>query len=271
MLRSGSRTPTARPRLARSAARTHGLDGDLLAGNTPSESTGTAQHPLNHRRVRPDPGSADADERDHLQTVSSSVITRAMATGMPIGVHAASGAQATRYTEQGATITTAAVDDSALTDTVGRHLGLARASRPGTRTASAESRRFTRHRPRRPGKTAKMALAVRVLTAAVVCAVVMAALAWMLQRRLIYLPTGHPAAAPEQVLEGGSAVVLRRFSWPALFAATPLLRCPPRHDRETQRISGWVRRQGGDDVPLVGRCRCRASLQPSMPGNVPSR
>jgi uncharacterized protein len=53
-----------------------------------------------------------------------------------------------------------------------------------------------------------MALVVRVLTVAVVCAVVVAALAWMLQRRLIYLPTGHPTAAPEQVLEGGSAVVL---------------------------------------------------------------
>jgi len=36
-----------------------------------------------------------------------------------------------------------------------------------------------------------MALAVRVLTAAVVCAVVVTALAWMLQRRLIYLPTGQ--------------------------------------------------------------------------------
>jgi uncharacterized protein len=53
-----------------------------------------------------------------------------------------------------------------------------------------------------------MALAVRVLTAAVVCVVVVTAFAWMLQRRLIYLPTGQPAAAPEQVLEGGSAVVL---------------------------------------------------------------
>ena len=53
-----------------------------------------------------------------------------------------------------------------------------------------------------------MALAVRVLTAAVVCAVVVAAFAWVLQRRLIYLPAGQPAAAPEQLLEGGSAVVL---------------------------------------------------------------
>ena len=53
-----------------------------------------------------------------------------------------------------------------------------------------------------------MALAMRLLTAAVVCVVVVAALAWVLQRRLIYLPAGQPTAAPEQVLEGGSAVVL---------------------------------------------------------------
>jgi 4-hydroxy-2-oxoheptanedioate aldolase len=72
-------------------------------------------------------GRADAD--DHMQTVISSVIARAVAAGMPVGVHAASGAQANRYAEQGATIITAAVDDSALTDTVRRQLGIARASR----------------------------------------------------------------------------------------------------------------------------------------------
>ena len=43
---------------------------------------------------------------------------------------------------------------------------------------------------------------------AVVCAVVVTALAWMLQRRLTDLPTGQPTPAPEQLLEGGSAVVL---------------------------------------------------------------
>lgn len=59
--------------------------------------------------------------------------------GMPVRVRAASDARANRHTEQGATIITAAVDDSALTDTVERQLGLARASRPGTRTASAEN------------------------------------------------------------------------------------------------------------------------------------
>lgn len=71
-------------------------------------------------------GRADPDDRDHMQTVISSVVTRAVASGMPVGVHAASGAQANRYAEQGATIITAAVDTIALTDTVQRQLTLAR-------------------------------------------------------------------------------------------------------------------------------------------------
>ena len=49
---------------------------------------------------------------------------------------------------------------------------------------------------------------MRVLAVAVVLAVVVVALAWVLQRQLIYLPAGRPAVAPEQVLEGGSAVGL---------------------------------------------------------------
>ena len=53
-----------------------------------------------------------------------------------------------------------------------------------------------------------MALGVRVLAVAVVLALVVVGLAWVLQRRLIYLPSGSPAAAPEQVLEGGSKVAL---------------------------------------------------------------
>ncbi len=51
--------------------------------------------------------------------------------------------------------------------------------------------------------SSNMALAVRILTAAVV-----SAFAWIFQRRMIYLPAGQPTAAPEQLLEGGSAVVL---------------------------------------------------------------
>ena len=43
---------------------------------------------------------------------------------MRVGVHAANGAQANRYAEQSATIITAALDDSALTDTAGRQLAI---------------------------------------------------------------------------------------------------------------------------------------------------
>jgi uncharacterized protein len=57
-------------------------------------------------------------------------------------------------------------------------------------------------------QTARVAMAVRVLAVAVVLAVVLVALAWTLQRRLIYLPSGRPPVTPEQVLEGGSAVDL---------------------------------------------------------------
>jgi 4-hydroxy-2-oxoheptanedioate aldolase len=61
-----------------------------------------------------------------MQTVITSTITRVVNAGMAVGVHAASGTQASRYTEQGATIVTAAVDTVALTDTVQRQLALAR-------------------------------------------------------------------------------------------------------------------------------------------------
>jgi 4-hydroxy-2-oxoheptanedioate aldolase len=71
---------------------------------------------------------ADPDDREHMQTVISSIIARAVVAGMPVGVHTASGVQANRYAEQGATIVTAAVDTVALTDTVQGQLALAQAS-----------------------------------------------------------------------------------------------------------------------------------------------
>jgi 4-hydroxy-2-oxoheptanedioate aldolase len=75
-------------------------------------------------------GRADPAERDHMQAVISSVITRAVAAGVPVGVHAPSGgAQANRYAEQGATIVTAAVDISVLTAGVQQQLALVRTSR----------------------------------------------------------------------------------------------------------------------------------------------
>jgi 4-hydroxy-2-oxoheptanedioate aldolase len=64
---------------------------------------------------------------DHMQAVISSVIARAVAAGMPVGVHApGGGAQADRYAAQGATIVTAAVDTVALTEAVQQHLALVR-------------------------------------------------------------------------------------------------------------------------------------------------
>ena len=74
-------------------------------------------------------GRSDPTDRDHMQAVISSVITRAVAAGMPVGVHAPSGgAQARGYAEQGATIVTAAVDTAALTDAVAEQLALVRDS-----------------------------------------------------------------------------------------------------------------------------------------------
>ena len=71
---------------------------------------------------------------DHMQKVISSVIRRALAVGMPVGVHTADGVQAGRYAEQGTTIITAAMDDTVLTDAVQRQLALVRApERPGPR------------------------------------------------------------------------------------------------------------------------------------------
>jgi 4-hydroxy-2-oxoheptanedioate aldolase len=67
-------------------------------------------------------GRAGAEDRDHMQAVISSIIARAAAAGMPVGAHTGDAELARRHAEQGATIVTAAVDDSALTDTVRRHL-----------------------------------------------------------------------------------------------------------------------------------------------------
>jgi hypothetical protein len=51
-------------------------------------------------------------------------------------------------------------------------------------------------------------VAVRLLGVLLLLAVVVLAPAWTLQRRLIYLPSGAPEAAAEEVLDGGSAVRL---------------------------------------------------------------
>ena len=68
--------------------------------------------------------------------------------------------------------------------------------RAGRRHASAARR----------GHTARVA--VRVVGVLLLLAVVVVALAWTFQRRLIYLPFGAPTQAAEEVLAGGSAVPL---------------------------------------------------------------
>jgi pimeloyl-ACP methyl ester carboxylesterase len=60
-----------------------------------------------------------------------------------------------------------------------------------------------------PWNTAEVAIAVRVGVTVATIVVVVLALAWAFQRRLIYLPSGAPTAAPEEVLSGGSAIKLR--------------------------------------------------------------
>lgn len=70
------------------------------------------------------------DERFMRETISS-IVARAVAAGMPVGVHAASGADAARHAEQGATILTAAVDTTVLADAVRRQLRVVRQAQGG--------------------------------------------------------------------------------------------------------------------------------------------
>lgn len=74
-------------------------------------------------------GRAGPADRGHVQSVISSVIARAVAAGMSVGVHAPEGAeQAQRYAAQGATIVTAAVDTAVLAAGVQGHLDRVRGS-----------------------------------------------------------------------------------------------------------------------------------------------
>ena len=62
---------------------------------------------------------------------------------------------------------------------------------------------------RYPGQTGRVSTAVRVAAALVVLAVLVVAVAWALQRWLVYLPSGQPDVPPGLVLDGGSAVTVR--------------------------------------------------------------
>ena len=65
---------------------------------------------------------------DELRAVLSSIITRAVAAGVPVGVHAYTGEDARAYASEGATIVTVAVDTVSLSGAMSRHLGVARSA-----------------------------------------------------------------------------------------------------------------------------------------------
>jgi 4-hydroxy-2-oxoheptanedioate aldolase len=73
-------------------------------------------------------GLAGADSEEELRGVLSSIIDRAVAAGVPVGVHAYNGEDAARYAARGATIVTACVDAVSLGETVRHHLDVARAT-----------------------------------------------------------------------------------------------------------------------------------------------
>lgn len=70
-------------------------------------------------------GLTGEDRRAELRGVLSSIVARAVAAGMPVGVHAYSGEEAAGYAAEGATIVTVAVDAVALGEELTRHLGVA--------------------------------------------------------------------------------------------------------------------------------------------------
>ena len=69
---------------------------------------------------------AGEEDRDHMRQVISSVVARAVAAGVPIGVHALDGATAAGWAAEGATIVTATMDVTALAAALGGHLRAAR-------------------------------------------------------------------------------------------------------------------------------------------------
>jgi 4-hydroxy-2-oxoheptanedioate aldolase len=64
--------------------------------------------------------------REELRGVLFSIVVRARAVGLPVGVHAHSGEEAAGYAAEGATIVTVAVDAASLGEAVTHHLGVAR-------------------------------------------------------------------------------------------------------------------------------------------------
>ncbi len=71
-------------------------------------------------------GRADEGSRDHMRGVVSSIVARAMAAGVPVGVHAFTGPDAAAHAADGATIVTAAMDNTSLSTVMEQHLRAAR-------------------------------------------------------------------------------------------------------------------------------------------------
>ena len=66
------------------------------------------------------------DRREELRGVLSSIIARATAAGVPVGVHAYDGEEAAGYAAEGATIVTVSVDAVSLSEVMAHHLDVAR-------------------------------------------------------------------------------------------------------------------------------------------------
>ncbi|PRY50156.1 4-hydroxy-2-oxoheptanedioate aldolase [Geodermatophilus tzadiensis] len=71
-------------------------------------------------------GLTGEDRRAELRGVLSSIVARAVAAGVPVGVHAYSGEEAAGWAAEGATIVTVAVDVTSLGEAAAFHLGAAR-------------------------------------------------------------------------------------------------------------------------------------------------
>ncbi len=71
-------------------------------------------------------GRAGDDDRGAVREVVSGVVARAVAAGVPIGVHSYDGATAAGYAAEGATIVTATMDTTALSAGLTGHLRAAR-------------------------------------------------------------------------------------------------------------------------------------------------
>jgi 4-hydroxy-2-oxoheptanedioate aldolase len=71
-------------------------------------------------------GLTGENRRAELRGVLSSILARAVAAGMPVGVHAYSGEEAAGYAAEGATIVTVAVDAVSLAEVMARQLATAR-------------------------------------------------------------------------------------------------------------------------------------------------